>query len=462
MFDPGIYTARRKVLKNKLKSGLLLFLGNNESPSNYADNPYRFRQDSTFLYYFGLDDPGLGAIIDLDNDIETIFGYDFTVDDIVWMGPQPSLQERAERAGVKKSATTAELATVISSALDKGQTIHILPPYRAEHRIRCASLLHVNVDAVDQHVSESFIKAVVDQRNVKASEEVAEIEKAVNITGDMHIFAMQHAKPGMVEREISGKMEGIAAAYGTSTSFPIIFSKHGETLHNHFHGHVLHAGDLVVNDSGAESLLHYAGDITRTIPIGGKFSSKQRDVYEIVLSAQVNAINAIRPGVPYLDIHLHAAGDMAEGLKHLGLMKGDVHDAVVHGAHALFFPHGLGHMMGLDVHDMENLGENYVGYDKMVQRSSQFGLKSLRLGRTLQPGFVLTVEPGLYFIPALIQQWKRDEKFTEYINYDKVEEYLDFGGIRIEDDVLVTESGNRVLGEPIPKTVQEVEALALA
>lgn len=462
MFEPDIYSERRLLLKKELQSGILLFFGNNESPMNYADNPYSFRQDSTFLYYFGLDTPGLAAMIDLDADDEIIYGNDCTVDDIVWMGPQPSLPERAERVGVKKSAPEKMLAHAITTALNKGRPVHVLPPYRDEHRIKYASLLHLNMSTAEHYVSEPLIKAVAAQRSVKSAEEICEIEKAIDITYEMHTFAMQHAKPGMLEREIAGKMAGIAAAFGSSISFPIIFSVHGETLHNHYHGNVMQDGDLAVNDSGAESLLHYAGDITRTIPIGGQFSNRQRDIYEIVLAAQKNAIDAIRPGIPYRDIHLQSAGDMADGLRQLGLMRGDMNEAVALGAHALFFPHGLGHMLGLDVHDMENLGENVVGYDATIQKSSQFGLKSLRLARALQPGYVLTVEPGLYFIPALIEKWRSDEKFVEFINYDKLNDYMDFGGIRIEDDVLVTQNGSRVLGKPIPKTVENVEALASA
>ncbi|MBN1559465.1 aminopeptidase P family protein [candidate division KSB1 bacterium] len=460
MFAENVYRQRRQQLKQQFDAGVLLFLGNDDSPMNYSDNTYRFRQDSTFLYYFGLQDPGLAAVIEVDDESETLFGYDFTVDDVVWMGPQPSLQERAERVGVVKCAAQSQLAPVIAKALAAGRDVHILPPYRGDHRIKAASLLHISVEAVEHYASEPFIKAVVAQRSIKSTDEIVEIETALDITHQMHTFAMQHARPGMVEREISGQMEGIAATRGAGVSFPIIFSVHGETLHNHYHGNIMRRGDIAVNDSGAESFLHYAGDITRTIPIGGQFTSRQRDIYSIVLSAQMQAIAAIRPGIPYRDVHLHAARVMAEGLKQLGLMRGDMDDAVAQGAHALFFPHGLGHMMGLDVHDMENLGENHVGYDESIQRSAQFGLKSLRLARALQPGYVLTVEPGLYFIPALIAKWEAAGKSRDFINYEKLRAFLDFGGIRIEDDVVVTANGQRVLGRPIAKTIDEVEALA--
>ncbi|MBN1466433.1 aminopeptidase P family protein, partial [candidate division KSB1 bacterium] len=438
MFEKNVYRQRRQHLREQFDEGILLFLGNDESPMNYADNTYHFRQDSTFLYYFGLDSPGLVAIMDIDDESETIFGYDFTVDDVVWMGPQLSLQERAEQVGAQKSAAEEELPHIIAKALGAGRAVHILPPYRCEHRIKVAALLHVTVEAVAQYVSEPFIRAVVAQRSSKSAEEISEIEKAIDITYEMHTFAMRHARPGVIEREIAGRMQSIAASSGASVSFPIIFSVHGETLHNHQHGNVMRSGDIAVNDSGAESSLHYAGDITRTIPIGGAFTRRQRDIYDIVLSAQMGAISAIRPGISYRDVHMQAAKIMAEGLKQIGIMRGDIDDAVAHGAHALFFPHGLGHMLGLDVHDMENLGEKYVGYDDSIQRSPQFGLKSLRLAKTLQPGYVVTVEPGLYFIPALIEQWKAAGKCAEFIDYKKLSSYLDFGGIRIEDDVLVT------------------------
>ena len=459
MFDTSLYTARRKAIKSALKKGILVFPGNEESPMNYVANPYRFRQDSTFLYYFGLDEPNVNAIIDLDEDKEIIFGEDAEIDDIIWMGPQLSLKEKAKKVGVSKTDSTMEFYKYLQNASKKDRTIHLLPPYRAEHRLKLSNLFKLDEKGLTEKVSTDFIKGVVAQRSVKNELEINEIENAHAITYEMQIYTMQHAKAGVIEREIAGAIEGIALAMGSSISFPIILSVHGETLHNHHHDNRLQDGHLLINDCGAESALHYAADITRTIPVGGKFSARQKDIYEIVLAAQEIAIDHIKPGVLFLDIHLKAAQIIASGLKDLGLMKGNVEAAVNEGAHALFFPHGLGHMLGMDVHDMENLGENYVGYDDSVQRSKQFGLAYLRLAKKLQAGYVLTVEPGIYFIPELIDLWRGQKKFTEFINYDLVESYLGFGGVRIEDDILVTEIGHRVIGKPIPKSVAAIQEM---
>ena len=456
MFTKETYIKRREILKKKINEGLLLFLGNEESPMNYQDNPYHFRQDSTFLYYFGHNEAGLAAIIDLESGEEVLFGYDFVIDDIIWMGPQKSLREKAERVGLGKTRAIEELSTFIREAKQKGRTIHYLPPYRAEHIEKLRDWLDKDSTAIRSHVSKEFVKAVVEQRSLKDEQEIAEIEEAHAITREMHLAAMKMARAGIYERDIAGAIEGIALAKGNGVSFPVILSVRGETLHNHYHGNKLKEGDLVINDSGAESINNYAADITRTIPVGGVFNPKQKDIYETVLTAQISAIEAIAPGKPYLDIHLLAARIMAEGLKSVGLMRGNIEDAVMQGAHALFFPHGLGHMMGLDVHDMENLGEDYVGYDETVQRSTQFGLAYLRLAKKLQPGYVLTVEPGIYFIPALIELWEKEKKFTEYINYEKVKEYIGFGGIRIEDDVEVTKNGYRLIGKEIPKKPEDI------
>ncbi len=456
MFNTNTYVKRREVLKKKLNRGILLFLGNEESPMNYKDNPYHFRQDSTFLYYFGHNEAGLTAVIDLESGDEILFGYDFVIDDIIWMGPQKSLKDKAGQIGVNQTRPVDELTAFIREAKQKGRTIRYLPPYRAEHVEKLRDLLNMDSNDIRNNVSEDFIKAVVAQRSVKEDQEISAIEEAHAITREMHLRAMKMARPGIYEREIAGAIEGIALSEGSGISFPVILSARGETLHNHHHGNRLKEGDLVINDSGAESLNNYAADITRTIPVGGVFKPQQKDIYEIVLAAQKAAIEAITPGTLYLDIHLLAARIIAEGLKSVGLMQGNIEDAVTQGAHALFFPHGLGHMMGLDVHDMENLGEKYVGYDETVQRSSQFGLAYLRLAKKLQQGYVITVEPGIYFIPALIELWEKEKKFSDYINYDKVREYIGFGGIRIEDDVVVTSEGNRLIGKEIPKEPEEI------
>lgn len=460
MFNAKTYVARRTELKKKIKNGLILFLGNSEAPMNYPDNTYTFRQDSTFLYYFGIDRADLAAIIDVDENKETIFGNDFTINDIVWMGPQPTIKQEAAKCGVKFTATMNELESICSTAVKQGRKIHFVPQYRYDNILTLSGLIGVIPIRVNDYASTELIKAIAEQRQVKSKEEIAEIEKAIEIAYEMQTTAMRLAKPGMYERDVMGFISGLASSLGNGISFPIIFSKHGETLHNHHYNNKLKDGDLVVNDSGAESLLHYASDITRTFPVSGKFTDKQKDIYEIVLIANLVAISEIKPKVSYKTVHLKAAETIAEGLKALGIMKGDSKKAVAAGAHALFFPHGIGHLLGLDVHDMENYGENNLGYDEKTKRSTQFGLKSLRYAKPLVPGVVLTVEPGIYFIPQLIDMWKAENKFADFINYSKVEEYRNFGGIRIEDDVVVTPNGSRVLGKPIPKAIEDVEAVA--
>lgn len=460
MFDKQIYTNRRTELKKKFRSGILLFLGNDEASMNYSANTYRFRQDSNFLYYFGHDISNMAGVIDLDEDKEILFGHEFSIEDVVWMGPQPKLQDLAEKVGVINSESISKLKKYLRNAVKNGRKIHFLPLYRGDQNLKLADLLGEDPLKVGKKTSKKLIESVVMQRSIKSAEEISEIEFAVEIAYHMHTTAMRMSKPGIVERDIAGTIEGIASSLGSGLSFPAIVSKNGQTLHNHYHGNTLSEGDLLLCDSGAESLLHYASDITRTTPVGGKFTQKQKDIYEIVLTSQKNAINMTKPGVKHKDVHLTAAKIIAAGLNSLGIMKGNIDDAVKAGAHALFFPHGLGHMMGLDVHDMESLGEQYVGYDAKTKRSDQFGLAYLRLAKELQPGFVFTCEPGIYFIPELIDQWKAKKKHTKFINYDKVDEYRDFGGIRIEDDLLVTEDGYKVLGRPIPKESDDVEAIA--
>jgi Xaa-Pro dipeptidase len=460
MFDKQVYIDRRVELKKNFKTGVLLFLGNDESAMNYPNNTYKFRQDSSFLYYFGIDSPNMVGIIDIDENKEILLGYEFTLEDIVWMGPQPKLIQLAEQIGIAQSESIDSLKKYFKVKKSKQAKIHFLPTYRGDQTLKLADLLDENPYKLKSKFSKKLIEAVIAQRSVKGEEEVAEIEYAMEIAYQMHTTAMRMAKPGVIEHDIAGAIEGIALSLGNGVSFGSIVSKNGHTLHNHFHGNVLKEGDLLVCDAGAESLLHYASDITRTTPVGGKFSYQQREIYEIVLTAQKNAINMIKPGVKHIDVHLTVAKIIAAGLSQIGLMKGDLNAAVKAGAHALFFPHGLGHMMGLDVHDMENLGEVFVGYDEKTKRSDQFGLAYLRFAKELNPGYVFTCEPGIYFIPELIDQWKAKKKFKNFIDYDKVEAYRNFGGIRIEDNVLVTQNGNKVLGRPIPKEVADVEAWA--
>ncbi len=431
--------------------------GNVDSPMNYKANTYHFRQDSSFLYFFGPDRQGLTGVIDIDDNKDILFGDDDDLNDVIWMGNRQSIRSLGEKAGVDESLPLSELEKILTQARDKGRKVHYLPPYRAEKLLRIENWTGIHHSKVEKQASSELIKAVIKLRSIKSPEEIAEIEKAVDIAHAMHITAMKMARPGIYESEIAGTIEGISLSHGNPVSFPVILSINGQILHNHYHGNILKKNKIMVTDAGSESDMHYASDITRSVPVGGKFLPEQRDIYKIVLKALQESVKSARPGIPYKDIHLKAATIIAEGLKDLGLMKGDIQEAVSCGAHALFFPHGLGHMLGLDAHDMEDLGEDNVGYDDDIPRSDQFGLAFLRLGRRLQKNFVLTVEPGIYFIPALIDKWRSEKVFTNFINYNNLESYRDFGGIRIEDNVMVTSTGSRVLGTPVPQTVSEIE-----
>ncbi len=460
MFGTNTYIERRRRLKKDLKSGILLFLGNDLSPINSPDNTYPFRQDSSFLYFWGIDQPGLAAIIDIDENREILFGRDTTLLDTIWTGPLPSLNDYGLRSGIKETASTDQLVQEIKKALNKSRTIHFLPQYRPENLIKVQTLLEIAPSAANDHASESFIKAVVAQRSIKSPEEVEQIELALGITAEMHRLAMEMSRPGLMEQEVVGASVGFAGTRGAAPSFSTIFSVDGQILHNPNHLNVMQDGDIVIHDSGAQSPMYYASDITRAFPVGGKFTQKQKEIYTVLLNAQLKAIGAVSPGVEYRDVHILTCRQIAAGLISLGLMKGDAGEAVAAGAHALFMPHGLGHMLGLDVHDMEDLGEDYVGYTETIRRSEQFGISQLRLARTLETGFVITVEPGIYFIPELIDQWKSQGKFKNFINYNTVEKYQNFGGVRIEDNVLVHDEGWRVLGKPIAKTIEAVETLS--
>lgn len=456
MFAESTYIRRREELKKAVGSGLLLFLGNDECGCNYADNTYDFRQDSTFLYYFGLPYAGLSAVIDIDNDRQIIFGDELTIDDIVWMGSQPTLLEKAYKAGITDVRPSADLEKYISAATSKFTPVHYLPTYRSEHQLKLLQLLGVKPGAETPSVP--FIRAVVNQRNHKTAEEIVEIERACDVTAEMHMTAMRVLRPGMKECEISAALEAVAQAAGCRLSFPTIATVNGQTLHNHYHGNVCRSGQMLLVDAGAETEMGYAGDMSSTICVDRKFTPRQKSIYDIQVASHLAAVEALKPGVPFKEVYELSCRVVCEGLKNLGIMKGNPADAVDAGAHAMFYPCGLGHMMGLDVHDMENLGEMWVGYDGQP-KSTQFGRKSLRLARPLEPGFVHTIEPGIYFIPELIDLWRGQKKFTDFINYDEVEKWKDFSGIRNEEDYLITETGARRLGKKIPLTTEEVEAL---
>ena len=459
MFKSEVYINRRNRLHKIMKTGIGLFPGNTDAAMNYPANPYHFRQDSDFLYFFGLDLLGFAGLMDFDSGEDIIFGNDADMDDIIWMGPQPSVKDLAAKCGIKKTLQMSKLEETIREAVKDGRKIHFLTPYRGETKMTLGALLKENPCQMKTLASADLIKAVISLRSIKEQVEIDEIELAIEVAYHMHVTAMKMCKHGVKEQEIFGAVEGIAYAKGAGPSFPVILSINGQTLHNHAHINILREGRMMVTDCGAESGLHYASDITRTTPVGGRFNDRQREIYEVVLKANTDSINAARPGMSNLDLHLMACKVVATGMKDLGLMKGDVDEAVAAGAHALFMPHGLGHMMGLDVHDMEALGENYIGYNDDVKRSTQFGLSFLRFALPYKPGHVFTIEPGCYFIPELIDQWKADGKFKEFINYEKVCTYKDFGGVRIEDDLLITEKGHKLLGRPIPKTVSEIESV---
>ena len=460
MFSKETYVNRRAEPKQLVKSGIIIFFGNNESPANYPSNGYYpFRQDSSFLYYFGAQRDGLVGVIDIDNDIETLIGDDIDIDDIVWFGKVDSVHEMAEAAGVKSSAPMKQLALICNNALRDKRTVHFLPPYRHDTMIQIFDLLGIHPSQQREQASLQLINAVVKMRSVKSQMEIDEIERGCVVGYKMHTTAMRLTKPGLTEKYIGGQVDGIAHSYGSMVSFATIFTQHGEIMHGAPSMDVLESGRLVLCDAGAETMEHYCSDNTRTYPVNGKFTQRQKEIYSIVEDCHDLTLQLAKPGVKYFDVHLGVCKLMTDRLKELGLMKGNTDDAVAAGAHAMFLPHGLGHMMGMDVHDMEGLGQIYVGFDEETRPNlEQFGTNCLRMGRRLQEGFVVTDEPGIYFIPALIDEWRQKGLFTDYINYDKLETYKDFGGIRIEDDVLITKDGCRFLGKDrIPYHIADVE-----
>lgn len=451
------YASRRAELQRRLGSGLLLFLGNNEVGMNYADNTYHFRQDSTFLYYFGLDFSGLAAVIDIEEDRTIVFGNELTIDDIVWTGIQPTLSEKCRMVGVETSQPLSALKGYLEQSKHKGQPLHFLPPYRGDHQVWLQELTGIAPAAQPSSASVPLIKAIVDMRNHKSEDELEEIERAIDISAEMHLTAYRMARPGVEESEIAAAVAAVATRHGETLAFPTIATTQGQVLHNHGFIHTLHAGELFLLDAGAETKFHYAGDLSSTMPVSDQFSSRQAEIYEIHLSSFWAAVDCLHPGTPFRTAHIAAATKIAEGMKSLGLMKGDPAEAAEIGAYALFFPCGLGHMMGLDVHDMENLGEQYVGYSDDMVKSTQFGFKSLRLARSLEPGFVFTVEPGIYFIPELIDRWKSEKRFEDFICYDKLDSWRDFTGLRNELNYVITADGARLLGKvKKPMSIAEV------
>lgn len=456
MFSRRTYEKRRLALKNQFEKGVILICGNNLSPTSYLDNAFPFVQDSTFLYYFGLNKENLMGIIDIDKEQEIIFGNELTIDDIIWGGPQITLADQCKLVGVDNVFPYEELGNYLRDARNAGRRVHYINQYLPENILKLSEWFGIKPSEVNRYSSDALGYAVAEQRNFKTPEEVQEIEKAVNITREMHLKAMEVAKPGMKEYEVVAEIEKVAKSYNCGTSFHTICTINGQILHNHNHNNILKEGDLLLIDAGAKLENGYCGDMTTTMPVSGKFTPEQKEMYNLLISMFDRASELIKPGITYKEVHLEVCKVLTKGLIEKNILKGDVEEIVSKGVHALFMPHGLGHMMGLDVHDMENIGEVIVGYNGQF-KSEQFGLASLRLGRELEEDFIFTVEPGIYFIPELIKQWKIEEKFVEYINYDELEKYIGFGGMRYEGDFLVTKTGSRRLGEEMVKYPEEVE-----
>lgn len=458
LFSKSTYVERRNELKKLVGSGLIVLFGNNDSPANYPSNTYKFRQDSSFLYYFGLHRNGLVGVIDVDNDREYLVGDEMDIEDIVWYGSVTSVAEMAEMTGVARTAAMRELPAIVESAKAQGEEVHFLPPYRFDNQIQIMDLLGIHPSQQKAAASLKLIAAVVKMRTTKTEEEIAELERAAEIGYEMHTTAMRLCRPGVTEQYIGGMVDGIANAYGCMVSFQTIATQHGEVMHGNPSPAKLEAGRLMLVDAGAETNENYCSDNTRTTPVSGVFTQKQKDIYNIVVECHDHVLEVAKPGVKWWDVHFAVCRIITERLQQLGLMKGDVEESLKAGAHAMFLPHGLGHSMGMDVHDMEGLGQVYVGFDDEVRPSTQFGTNALRFGRRLQKGFVVTDEPGIYFIPALIDDWKKNGTNAQFLNFDKIDEYRDFGGIRIEDDVLITDEGCRFIGSKrIPYHVEDVE-----
>ena len=460
MFSAKTYAARRNMLRTKIGSGIVLFPGNPLSPNNYPNNAYYFRQDSSFLYYFGLNIPSLAGLIDADTGEEALYGDDFTVEDIIWTGPQPTLRELGAKVGIAATHPLSELEKRLRKAISLGRKIHFLPPYRGETKLWLSSLLGIKPALLHDYKSVDLMFAVAEMREKKSAEEIEEMERAFQIGYKMHTLAMKMCRPGVVEREIAGAIEGVAKSYGSGVSFPSIVSQHGETLHNLNADGVLEEGRLLLCDAGGETVDNYCSDHTRTYPVSGKFTQKQKDVYNIVLAAHDHVANIVKPHMMYSEIHNAAYTTLAEGLAGIGLIKGSAADAVAAGAMTMFMPHGLGHGLGMDVHDCEAMGERSFDFSSIAQRAAKSATCIYRAAWRLEPGTVMTDEPGLYFIPALIDKCRAEGLYKGIVDYDAREGYRDFGGIRIEDDILVTESGSRMLGDKkIPVTVEELEAV---
>jgi Xaa-Pro aminopeptidase len=460
MFSKEKYNARRKQLIEQIQSGLILIFGNADSPINYRGNVYPFRQDSNFLYFFGIDVPGMVGLIDADSGEDFLFGTESTIDDEIWTGPVETLEEMGQKCGVQKTFSIFRLESYINKAIQLNRAIHYLPPYRGDRVLQLSDLLSISPAEVEEQYSKEMVSAIIQLRLIKDRDEVQEIEQTLdNVTSKMMLKALQICNSGVKESEIVAAIESISLSQGCYQAYQPICSVNGQYLHNESYKNILQEGQLLLLDAGSESPMHYATDITRTFPVSNALNTQQADIYSLVLDMQKTAFSLMKPGIKYLDVHLQICKVLAQGLVELGLMHGNIEEIVSEGAHAIFFPHGLGHLVGLDVHDMEDLGENNVGYNDQVKRSNKFGTQYLRYAKELMQGIIITVEPGIYFIPPLIEEWRKKKKFEQFINYQKLESYMNFGGIRIEDNAIISDDGCRILGKPIPKSIAEIESL---
>jgi len=455
MFKNTIYINRRKKLCQNLESGFILILGHHNSPMNFSHNAYSFRQDTNFLYYIGINMPDCACLIDVEKNKTIFYMNEKTVHDIIWIGKTKSVQSWGEDCGADEIKPLSKL----SIDLNNKSNIMYPPQFRAENKLQIHELLNIPLNKVDKKSSVHLINAIIKQRSIKEKHEIEQIKSAIEITKLMHLKSMTSSKPGKYEYEIVAEMDYIIKSQATTLAYPIIFTKNGQILHNSVYHNKINDGDLLLNDSGSNSLLHYASDITRTFPANGKFTTQQKEIYLIVQEMQETVIKQLKPGVSFKEMHKLSAYIGITRLKEIGLLKGSCDEALEKGVYGLFYPHGLGHMLGLDVHDMESLGEDMVGYSEKVKREAEFGISFLRLGKNLETGFCITVEPGIYFIPELFYQWEKEKKYNHLINYEKFKSYLNFGGIRIEDNIYINQTGSENLSSFIPKQIDEIESI---
>lgn len=457
------YQGRRSQFLAAIQTPVLLMAGGWRS-RNYPDNPYVYRQDSNFLFLFHEAEPGSAALFDPGDQSVTLFLHRRTPEDALWHGPVPSLAEMGKKHGLPIEPVE-ELAEKVRAKVGN-RVVEALAV--ADHKATniAREITGQDLDFYDAAKvgSPELVQAIGRLRITKEEAEIAEMRITAGVTREAHLAAMTHTRPGIYEQELAGRVNGCFDRHGCVPAYNTILSVRGEVLHNHSHDNLLKETDIVLLDAGAENSAGYCSDVTRSWPVSGHFSPEGRDIYDIVLQAEKSAIEAVKPGVRYRDLHMKASHVIAEGLVGMGILNGNPSALVESGAHALFFPHGVGHLIGLDVHDMEAFGDA-LAYSEGRVRSEQFGTAYLRLDLDIEPGMTFTIEPGIYFVPAILMNEEFRQKFKDQVNFAKTEPFLTmnslrgFGGIRIEDDVLTTAHGYEVLTESIPKERVAIEAL---